>query len=683
MNNVISIKPRVPSINAPAALADRPIWLIWRLEAKPDNPDKLLKVPYYAKGGKRSGVQGRPEDRAQLVDFKTAIAAAEKRNFTGVGLSLLDGDITGLDFDNCVIDGKLLPEVEAMVAGTYAEYSPSGTGVHAFVLGNMTGNNKSIATREQFGLEAFSTKGFLTFTGKPLEITELTGCEDVIAEASKELTSLVRLRFGDPADAFDYTAGSQEPLGVSPEVIQEALDVLDNEMHYDHWLMVGMAIHHETNGEGFEIWDEWSRKSSKYSTPEYGQARWDSFGRNPNRQITIRSLIQLANQSGARISVGAVSMDEFEDLTAGEVVEFDHLDDLPAVVEKLKARFQAVSWREFSVQLSFAYLIKGLLPKAALGVLYGESGSGKSFLALDMAFAIARGIPWRGLRTKQHKVVYLAAEGASGFRNRLAAYALHNDLKDQDIPLQIIDAAPNFLLKDDALDICKAALADAGRPGLIVIDTFAQVLAGANENASEDMGKALAHCKGIHKATGALVLLVHHSGKDASRGARGWSGLRAAADVELEVSRSGDNRALRTTKQKDGADFQEWGFKLKSVMLGQDEDGDPINSCVIEESLIIRRPKSQRIGPNEQLILSAMGELELTKGQSVDRDALLDHALSEFTFEDLKDESEIRKTRRQTRKNLSRAIDQLTEKHMLYIPLDGKVEFYDDGVTVS
>lgn len=608
----------ISNIKAPAALADRPIWLIWRLESKPDNPDKLLKVPYYAKGGKRVGVQGRPEDRAQLVDFKTAIAAAEKRKFSGVGLAPLDGEFTVFDFDNCVIDGKLLPEVEAMVAGTYAEYSPSGSGVHAIVLDNLTGNNKSLATREQFGLEAFSTKGFVTFTGNVLEITELTGSENVIAEAGKELTDLVRLRFGDPADAFQQTAGNQEPLGVSPEIIQEALDVLDTEMHYDHWLMVGMAIHHETGGEGFHIWDEWSQKSSKYSTREYGQARWDSFGRNPNRQITIRSLIQLANQSGARISVGAVSMDEFEDLTKGEgAEEFEPLEDLPAVAKKEKLRFEVIQAADFAVQTSWAYIIKGLLPKAALGVLYGESGSGKSFAMLDMAIAITRGERWRGMRTTQGRVVYLVAEGATGFRNRLLAYSAHHNVNLADIPLDIIDAAPNLLLKDDALDICKAILATGPRPVLIIVDTFAQVLAGANENASEDMGKALAHCKGMHKATGAMIQLVHHSGKDASRGARGWSGLRAAADVELEVTRTPMGRAIRSTKQKDGADFKEWGFDLEVVTLGEDADGDFVTSCVVIEAEVPTMG-GRKFGKNELIVLNVISEIALAQTTGIE-----------------------------------------------------------------
>jgi RecA-family ATPase len=106
----------------------------------------------------------------------------------------------------------------------------------------------------------------------------------------------------------------------------------------------------------------------------------------------------------------------------------------------------------------------------------------------------------------------------------------------------VLADAPNLMEKQDALDVARAIVA-AGGAQLVIVDTFAQVMPGANENAGEDVGRALAHCKGIHRATGALVLLVHHSGKDSSRGARGWSGLRAAADVELEVVRADDARS--------------------------------------------------------------------------------------------------------------------------------------------
>mgnify|MGYP003346413027 CR=1 FL=1 len=127
----------------------------------------------------------------------------------------------------------------------------------------------------------------------------------------------------------------------------------------------------------------------------------------------------------------------------------------------------------------------------------------------------------------------------------------------------------------DPVAVARNGLREARRTArdVVIVDTWAQTTPGANENSGEDMGKALAHCKGIHRATGAMVMLVHHSGKDASRGARGWSGLRAAADVELEVVRADEARSLTVTKLKDGEDGAEFAFRLESVVLGLDEDG--------------------------------------------------------------------------------------------------------------
>jgi RecA-family ATPase len=162
------------------------------------------------------------------------------------------------------------------------------------------------------------------------------------------------------------------------------------------------------------------------------------------------------------------------------------------------------------------WMIKDVLPRAEVVMVYGESGSGKSFVVLDLGGAVARGTEWRGKRTKKGRVVYVVAEGAAGFRNRLKAYAAKHGIDLTDLDVWVIHAAPNMLLKEDALDVCKSILASGGAD-LVIVDTFAQVTPGANENAAEDMGKALAHCRGIHVATGAVVLLVHHSGKDQSR----------------------------------------------------------------------------------------------------------------------------------------------------------------------
>ena len=90
-------------------------------------------MPYYASGGRRAGEQGRQEDRAQLVTFDAARAAAARRGFDGVGFAPMpEFGIVALDFDHCVTHGEIHEGVQALLTDTYAEYSPSGTGVRAY-----------------------------------------------------------------------------------------------------------------------------------------------------------------------------------------------------------------------------------------------------------------------------------------------------------------------------------------------------------------------------------------------------------------------------------------------------------------------------------------------------------------------------------------------------------------------
>lgn len=636
MSAVTKINPHLSTIQAPELIASRPIWLMWRFEHL-DGEVKPRKVPYYANGAKRYGVQGRPEDRQQLVTFDAARAAAARKNMDGIGLATLDGDFSVLDFDKCMVNGRLHHDIEGFGVGTYAEYSPSGEGVHVFVLGNVAGNQKSHASATQFGVEGFATKGFVTFTGNTLEITELTEAANTIAAPDTRLTALLRSRFGEGLTEED-NAQAKQPLGLSLEIVREALDVLDPSTDHNTWLSIGMALHHETNGQGFALWNTWSSASEKYPGEEALLSRWDSFGKGNAKIITARTLVQLANQNGAHINLNVTNLEEF-----------DNLDS--KTVSTKNFRFEVIPWHLFAVQTSHAYLIKGVLPKATLGVLFGESGSGKSFITLDMCIAIAMGASWRGNRTTQGRVVYIVAEGAGGFRNRLIAFAKHHNLDPSTIPLDIIDAAPNLLAKEDAIEVAKAIKHSGANPSLVVVDTLAQAMAGANENASEDLGKAIAHCKGIHIATSAMVLLVHHAGKDSSKGARGWSGLRAAADVELEVTRNPMGRSLRTTKQKDGADFQEWGFDLEVVPIGEDQDGDIVTSCICVEAAVPVKDKDERLSENDQAVLNALSEIALAQTAGIEIVAVTDLAAS--YFEGLSPE-QFRNKKRTLRENLKK-----------------------------
>ena len=275
--------------------------------------------------------------------------------------------------------------------------------------------------------------------------------------------------------------------------------------------------------------------------------------------------------------------------TARASDELQDLGELPHVTEELtlredpnrKPRFTVYSASEFGSGPPMEWIVRGLLPRAELAVVYGQPGSSKSFFALDLCAAITRGIEWRAKRTQRGRVVYVCAEGASGFKSRLKAYARGHSVELAELP-HIIADAPNLLDPKDAAAITKAIVDWAKGPiDTIVIDTMAAVSPGGNENSAEDVGKLLEHCKFIHKHTGALVILVAHSGKDEAQGVRGWSGTRAAVDAEIEVTRNGDYRQATVTKLKDGVDGEQFSYKLKVIELGE-VDGEMESSCIIE-----------------------------------------------------------------------------------------------------
>lgn len=604
MNAVTKLNAHLNTITCPDALRELPGWLVWRFEHA-EGEGKPRKVPYYTSGAKRSGVQGRAEDRQQLTTFDAARAAAARRGMDGVGFAPMpEFEITALDFDRCVTGGEIHAEVLEVVASSYAEYSPSGLGIRAFFKGNL-GNLKSHG--EPFGFETFSSKGYVTFTGNRLDITEVLGNDNTVAPVDDQVLALVRRRFQARPELDD--GPSAERLGLTRGQVDEALDALPGDLDYDAWVQVGMALHHELGQQGFQVWDQWSRKSAKYTSERYGRERWRSFGRGEGRQVTARTLVRLANEHGAHINLsGPASAEEFDALVE------EGREPQAETAEPKAPRFQFEPVHSFASTTAAPWIVKGVLPQAGLAVIYGASGAGKSFAVLDIALAIARGAAWRGCKVRQGRVAYVAAEGAEGFRKRLAAYAQHHAIDLSTVPMAVLNGAPNLLEVKDAADLVIGVQA-AGGAEVIVIDTLAQTMPGGNENAGEDVGKALGHCKRIHEKTGALVILIHHSGKDQAKGARGWSGLRAACDAEIEVLRDDQGqRSLRLSKSKDGEDGLEWGFELQQVQLGIDEDLDPITSCIVAEAELRKAQGGKPMGPVETLVHAVV--MEMAEGQS-------------------------------------------------------------------
>lgn len=599
--------PHLSQIECPDRLRGLKGWLIWRFEHKPCEA-KPRKVPYYAGGGAR-GAHGTQDDRNRLVMFDAAIAAAARKGFDGVGLAMLaDWGLIALDFDNAVADGRVREDVGLLVSGTYAEYSPSGQGVRAFVMG-VSPNKKSFDP--PYGFETFCSSGFVTFTGNRLPTVDLLGCENTIAPMPDAIRTLISERLLKGRDPADKPVQAGERLGFSDEQLADMLKALDPDEHgYERWLQTGMALHHETDGEGFDLWDEWSAAGEAYPGRDELQRKWDGFGRNGTPGVTVRSIMKWAGQAGASVGAPVAGESDFD------VIE-ETAEEKVAAAERISL-FKVIPAAEFANRPRPKYLIQDLLPQADLAIVYGDSGSGKSFVVTDISMAIARGEAWRGLKTRRGRVVYIVAEGGGGYSLRLKAYAMHHQVDLSGVPFGVINAAPNLLQKDDIKEVI-AAIKAFGGAELVVIDTLAQTTPGANENAAEDMGLAIKNARAIGKAAGGMALLVHHSGKDVSKGARGWSGMRAAADAQFEVVKHEDGtRVVQTTKQKDGKDDGRWGFKLEGVVVDIDESGDAVTSCVVVETAAPAKGRGPKVegrrkrGPWEEAALEAFAELQLS-----------------------------------------------------------------------
>jgi AAA domain/Primase C terminal 2 (PriCT-2) len=623
----------------PDELLARRNWILWKLVPRPDK--KPLKVPYYAKGGVREGKQGTESDIAKLATFGEAYAKFQSGKFAGLGFAPTPGcGLVFLDFDNCVTPaGVIDARIETLCGGTYAEVSPSGTGVRAIFLGDV-GNHKAPTTPDQCGVETFSSNGFVTITGNVMPSTELLGYD--LQRVGDQLTRYLAKRFERsvtalgtrPMHAGDNWLATQEPrLGLTVTDITKLLGALPPDASYPDWVRYGMAVHYETaaSDEGFEAWHTWSTQGAKYVSRDECYAKWLSFGQADLAPVTARTLVKEAGDLGVSIASGS---EEFEDLStqAGSSTVKQSNDVAPDTSGEQKTiRYLIEPAHQFAVLEPTPWIIKGLLPRGEFSMLAGQSGDGKSFTALQMAYHVTTGIAFENRKCHRSRVLYLAAEGSSGMRKRLLAMAKHHDIDLSTLPLDILRAAPNMLQRTDAIDLAKAMLADRGFGfySLIIVDTFAQVVPGGNENAAEDMGKALANLKGIHQATGATVLVVHHIGKDASKGARGWSGLFAAADSVIEVTRLPGGRMARLAKQKDGEDHIEWGFELTVVELGLDEDGDIITSCVaVPAAMPTGGFIPSAMGSVERVVFDVVSEMAIGQNTGIEISAVLDEAIA-------------------------------------------------------
>lgn len=252
-------------------------------------------------------------------------------------------------------------------------------------------------------------------------------------------------------------------------------------------------------------------------------------------------------------------------------------------------------------------LVQGVLTAGGGSMLYGGSNSGKTFFAIDMAASVARGAPWLGRQTEPGLVIYLAAESPASVRSRLQAYQMYHKVRVPNFaivqsPIDLFDGEADT---DAVIELVQQLEAKCGkRARLIVGDTLARLSAGANENAGQDMGLVVRHFDRIRAECNAHFLLIHHSGKDAAAGARGWSGVRAAVDTEIEVTDLAAGHCAEITKQRDlPTKSERIGFRLETVQLGITKWGDPATCRIVLPADAPAKLKGKRMGAIEGAVV--------------------------------------------------------------------------------
>jgi hypothetical protein len=229
--------------------------------------------------------------------------------------------------------------------------------------------------------------------------------------------------------------------------------------------------------------------------------------------------------------------------------------------------------------------VEGLIGEGDyLTTIYGPSTAGKSFLVIDLCFALLLGRKWFGRKTLKCGVLYIALEGRTGFFNRLKAYIRRflADVALDGLPFDVITAPVDFGPEqngrsNDHVARAIATVEEMNRQydtpvGVIVFDNMRAAAPAMHENYSEEVAGFLGKARFIGAASGASPVVVHNTGKDADRGLRGAQAQFDLADTVIEVK--GDPRSWVATKVRDGLIAKPAGFVLEQVDLGAIKDVD-------------------------------------------------------------------------------------------------------------
>lgn len=280
-------------------------------------------------------------------------------------------------------------------------------------------------------------------------------------------------------------------------------------------------------------------------------------------------------------------------------------------------------------ETAVSWLVDGYFENAAITVIYGYSQTLKSFLTLHTCLCIVAGRSWFGHDVVEGSAVYIAGEGRRGLKRRIHGWeqkygALDTAQRERLLTLFAGDKTFSFAANDaEHLAKLVAAIERLPEPPRIVVfDTVATTF-GLNEETNEAISGALKQLNAnLTQRFGCSILAVHHTGKDASRGARGGYSMECDADAVYRMTRNGaDGKKLQgppgpfdwqngsvwfeCEKMKDAETPHRKLFEAQRIELGLDVLGQQISTLVLT---------------NDSLTARQMRLLQLTKEGRTQRD---------------------------------------------------------------
>jgi len=609
----VKLKPE----NIPHLLKSLDQWLVWKAfnEKRGGKYDKVPVCPNT--GFKINGLS-----TLNHMSFETALQAYQKGIGDGLGFALT-GDpvisdesnndlyLIGLDLDRVNSSPEILAEAEKVVRalGSYFEVSPSGTGIRIFAL-----CKQKVGRGAGLGGEMYHQNRFLTITGR--------GTNKAIVDATDQLKKIEsnwwpsknqnKAKIEPPkTDAIIGVSNAQTaPWPEEPEYVkrvEELLSWVPADCQHDIWRDVIWSVASLGWECGEEILSEWSsRDKNRWSTnagaleaQTYLSKLYEAF--DPTRGITLGTLTYHAHLNGRPKQ------------------SLEH-QVWPSPCESAGRKFNILNRNDLDQLPSAQWLVHGILPTKGVATIFGPSMAGKSFLAIDLAATLTNGEnTWFGRMIKKVPGLYIALEGGAGIKKRIKAWELRNGVRAKN--LQYLMDPFNILNDAEVTDLI-TQIVPSMEGGIIFLDTLAQSAVGFDENSSSDMGRALSAAQAIAKNIKGLVVLVHHTGKDARRGLRGHSSLMAAMDAAIEVKGGDFARLWKTAKVKDGDDTVAEGFNLIVEAVGIDEFGLVETSCAVEPCSKPNRINSPT-GKNQKKALAALVS-QLSNGGALSEDEAFD-----------------------------------------------------------